>query len=90
MTDDQALEEAIRRTGVQRYRHLCSDANTLPSPNAPADWRRFVRSIAEGPLPMDFPLVVGNGRPATPVVVHYADPDAPRPCGGCPGSPVAL
>lgn len=52
MSDDEfhaALEEAIRRTGVARYRFLCSDANLLPPPNSAEDWRRHVREIAGRP-----------------------------------------
>lgn len=39
------LDAVIASTGVERYRHLCSAANTLPPPNAPEDWRRFVRHL---------------------------------------------
>ncbi len=45
MTDEDAMEAVIAQTGVQRYRHLCSDANRLPPPNAPADWRRHMHEI---------------------------------------------
>jgi hypothetical protein len=39
---DDALEEAIRSTGVERYRFLCSEANALPPPNDRESWRRFI------------------------------------------------
>jgi hypothetical protein len=47
-TDDNAimfkksLEIMIARTSVDRYRHLCSDANTLPAPNDRDTWRRWI------------------------------------------------
>ncbi len=49
MTDLEALDEAIRRTGVERYRYLCSDANTLPPPNDPASWLVHMHVVAEDP-----------------------------------------
>lgn len=42
---DAVLEAVVASTGVGRYRHLCSDANTLPAPNSAADWRRFIRDL---------------------------------------------
>jgi hypothetical protein len=39
---DEALEEAIRSTGVERYRFLCSEANNAPPPNDRESWRRFI------------------------------------------------
>lgn len=45
MTDAEfsaLLDEAVSATGIVRYRHLCSDANTLPRPNSRDDWRRFI------------------------------------------------
>jgi hypothetical protein len=79
MTPDEvaALDLVIERTRVERYRHLCSEANTLPPPNAPADWRAWVVREA-GYL---------RGKPR-PVVEPDAAPS--RGCGGCPGSPLAL
>jgi hypothetical protein len=73
MTDSEALAEAIRRTGITRYRFLCSADNTLGPPNDPATWRRFMHILA------------GATPPPRPITVDYGiDPDAPRPCGGCP------
>lgn len=76
MTDaefDAALDEVIARTGVSRYRHLVSDANTLPAPNDPATWRRWV--VAEAARDPHLP----------PIAVDYGTGET-RPCGGCPGS----
>lgn len=45
MTDAEfsaLLDEAVLATGVERYRYLCSGANTLPSPNSRDDWRRWI------------------------------------------------
>lgn len=44
MSDDfeSLLAEAIHATGVERYRHLCSEENRHPSPNSRDDWRRFI------------------------------------------------
>jgi hypothetical protein len=70
---DRALDLVVARTGVARYRHLASEANTLPAPNAPADWRRWILAEAAKPA---------AGPPAVPV--SYGEPGPARPCGGCP------
>lgn len=49
MTDEQAIDEVVRRTGVERFRSLCSEANTLPPPNSRADYLRHVRELARPP-----------------------------------------
>ncbi len=46
VTDTEAIEEAVRRTGVERYRFLCSEANTLPAPNGPAEYIQLMHQIA--------------------------------------------
>lgn len=71
MTDHDAVEAAVRITGVARYRYLCSPANTLPSPNAPADYLRYCREIA------------ARGGPPLIAVDYGTGPTAP-PCGTCP------
>src|SRR5262249_41892067 len=49
MSDDfgPILEAAIRQTGIERYRFLCSDANDLPPPNSREAYRRLGREIAD-------------------------------------------
>lgn len=39
---DAALEECLRETGHERFRHLVSEANTLPAPNSAEDYRRWI------------------------------------------------
>lgn len=51
MTDSEAIDEAIRRTGVERYRFLCSAGNPHPSPNSAADHIRLMHEIAAKPSP---------------------------------------
>jgi hypothetical protein len=46
----QALEEAIRSTGVERYRWLTGEANTLPPPNDAATWREFIAARRWRPI----------------------------------------
>jgi len=75
---DAVLAEAIAETGVRRYEFLCSDANTLESPNAPADWRRFIRDRRWTRTPAP------GGPP--PLRVDYGTA-SPGPCGGCGGKP---
>lgn len=63
-TDDleNALAECIAETGVERYRWLCSDANTHPSPNSAADYRRWI--LARGwkqAFPVDYRPVIPSG-----------------------------
>jgi hypothetical protein len=71
---DAALESVVARTGVERYRHLTGDDNTLPAPNAPADWRAWVLREHRGePHPAP---------PAVPVPVSYGGPTATRSCCG--------
>jgi hypothetical protein len=61
---DAALDEAIRSTGIERYRHLTSEANTLPSPNSREDWRRFIAEKRY--TPSDHPIAVDYAqKPAT-------------------------
>lgn len=74
MTDLEALDEAVRRTGVQRYAYLCSPANTLPPPNDPATWRRYMHVLAGAEPPP---------APPRPIHVDYGVGEA-GPCGGCP------
>lgn len=49
MTDQEVIDRAVQIMGVERYRWLCSEANTHPTPNSREDWLRFVREIAEAP-----------------------------------------
>ena len=73
MTDSEsaALEVVISRTGVVHYRHLASDANTLPAPNDPATWRRWLVEEAARPA----------GESGT-IRVNYGTSTPGRPC--CP------
>ncbi len=73
MTDLEALEATIARTGVERYRHLCSSANERPPPNDPATWRAYMHTLAGGEAPSRAPTIA----------VDYGQGDAP-PCGSCP------
>jgi hypothetical protein len=82
LTIDAALDLVVGRTGVARYRHLASAANTLPAPNSADDWRRWI--LAEAARDPSQPAVAA----AVAVAVDYGDP-APRPCGGCPGHALA-
>ena len=66
---EAALDEAIAETGHERYRHLVSDANTLPTPNSADDYRRWI--LARG------------WRRAIPVNYSPVVPSAG--CGGCGG-----
>lgn len=93
MSDDlaAALDEAVRATGVDRYRWLCSDANAMPAPHSRDDWRRWVldRRWAAQALPE-------AGRP--PVARSLALARAMRACPfrstdrscGCSGGRCAL
>jgi hypothetical protein len=50
MTYLQALEIVVRNTGVDRYRHLCSEANTLPPPNDYEAYRGLMLRLAGAEL----------------------------------------
>ncbi len=63
------LSEAIRRTGVGRYRYLCLEH---PDPAIRAGYRETVRGIIAGPSPPA--IAVDYGAPA-------ASPGTPC-CGG--------
>jgi hypothetical protein len=72
MTDDEfeaLLDEAIRLTGVARYRWLCSTANTLGGGNSRDERRRFIAGRRYVPAP-------------GAVRVDYGDPPPRDPC--CP------
>lgn len=59
---DAALAECLAETGVERYRHLASDANALPSPNSAEDYRRWI--LARGwrrTVPVDYAPATGGG-----------------------------
>jgi hypothetical protein len=74
MSDFEAtLEEAVRATRVERYRWLCSEANTLPMPNSREDWRRFI--LERRWIPSEMPAA------AIDTGVGWVPP--PSPCGGC-------
>ncbi len=52
MTNDElatALDRVVARTGVERYRWLCSAENPHPKPNDPATWQAFVYLLAQDP-----------------------------------------
>jgi hypothetical protein len=67
---DRALDRAVRETGVERYRFLCSEANTLGGANSREEWRRFIAERRWVPS-------------ASPVAVSYGTP-TPTPGGCCP------
>lgn len=71
MTLAEALNIVIARTGHQRFRFLCSEAN--PDPVSREGYRRAVLTMAGEPAPEPPPP-----RPDRPI------PYAPRP-GGCCG-----
>jgi hypothetical protein len=70
---DAALDQVVARTGVERYRHLTSEANTLAYPNDRETWRAWIRSEA----------MVEPSERAPPIRVDYGTGGA-KPCGGCP------
>jgi len=76
MTDSEAVDTVIRRTGNPRYRYLCDPAqNRHRAPNSAADYLRLVRRMAaepEGAVPAPAPMPTVNYTPITG-----------RPCGGC-------
>jgi hypothetical protein len=71
MTDAEAIDLAVRLTGLERFRVLCSPANTLPAPNAPADFLHHCRAIA-----------AAGGRPSTITIDYGSDPSPVKPCCG--------
>ncbi len=81
MTLTEAINIVVGRTSVERYRHLCSDANTLPEPNDPATWRRWIIEEAQrDPTPPEIPPEV------VAEMMREANqwPPPVKPCGGCP------
>ena len=75
---DAALDLVVSRTKVERYRHLCSEANTLAYPNDRETWRQWIRSEA-----MSDP-----SEPAPSIRVDYGTAAAPGGCAGCGPSPL--
>jgi hypothetical protein len=50
---EDALEIVVAQTKVERYRHLCSDANTLRPPNDRDAWRAYmIRKAANEQTPV--------------------------------------
>lgn len=78
---DQALAEAIDATGSHRYVWLCSEANTLPSPNSRDDWRRWIVEGRWRPVLRPVEDVLAEARAEG---IPEAIPST-KPCGGCPG-----
>lgn len=79
MTLPDALNIVIARTGVERYRYLCSEANTLPSPNDRETWRAWIMSEAQrDPSLPDITVSSEEMREAEQW------PPRVKPCGGCP------
>ena len=73
MTIDDALAALVGDPHARRYRELCAEDN--PDIGQRDAYRGLVVRLASG------------DRPAPPPAVHYREADAPRPCGGCPGTP---
>jgi hypothetical protein len=73
---EESLDIVVVRSGVERYRWLCSDENKLPSPNDPATWRRWV--VDEAQRDPSLPNIDEHLREAS------ALPARVKPCGGCP------
>lgn len=71
MTWQAALEIVVSRTGVERYRDLCSDDN--PDPETRAGYRSLMLTLAGQPPPI--PTVIPD-RP---------DPNSGIRLGGCCG-----
>lgn len=68
---DELLEECVQSTGVERYRHLASAANTLPAPHSAEDYRRWILERGwRRRLPVDYAPAIGGG----------------GSCAGCGGS----
>lgn len=73
---EEAVETMVARTGVERYRWLCSDANRMKAPNDVLSWRGFIiRQAFE--IPESANQSVGR-EPLTPIPV----------CGSCGGAPL--
>jgi hypothetical protein len=49
MTDQEAIDRAVRITGVERYRWLCSEANRASPPTSRTEYLGLVHEIAGGP-----------------------------------------
>ncbi len=81
VTIPEALDIVVGRTGVERYRFLCSSANTLPAPNDPATWQQWIIDEAERDptLPEIPPELMAE-------MMREANqwPPPVKPCGGCP------
>jgi len=77
MTWQTALETVVARTRVERYRHLCSDANALAPPNDRGAYRRLVVDLAGGELT---PTPDEMRRVDAALAEHGT---APAPCGCC-------
>lgn len=59
MTWQDARDIVIRHTGHERYRHLCSQDNTLKPPNGPEEYRALMIQRAhelEGTEPATTPM----------------------------------
>ena len=84
MTDAEIISEAIRLTGVERYRYLCSSANALPAPNSAADYLDYCRRVVAAgghPGTVTAPASDPSGSQGT-ITVHYGGPAPSRPCCG--------
>jgi len=64
------VDEAVSATGVERYRWLCSDANTLAGDNSREAWRRWI--VERRWVPSD-----------TPIALPHDYADRLPPLGGC-------
>ncbi len=78
MTIDEALNIVVVKTGVDRYRWLCSDQNANKPPNDPATWQRWIMEEAQGVH--EYPDITAHLAEAS------RQPQSPRvnPCGSCP------
>jgi hypothetical protein len=81
-----ALDTVIARNRHARYRDLCDPDHPDHNPA----YVPIVLAMAERPAPTPSRPGVTIARrstgPPPAVAVHYHDPDAPRPCGYCPGA----
>ncbi len=48
MTISEAIDIVISRTGIERYRWLCSEENSLSKPNDREAWRQWIIDEANG------------------------------------------
>lgn len=87
MTDREAIDEVVRRTGVERFRFLCSELNTHAVPNSRDDYLRHIRELAAGPPPTEAPSAVESLRLAR---AANACPFRSTPSCGCGGPRCAL